>query len=98
MVDVIYDKGSYNTFLYYKNLLENMKVKPENKVNDDPTSLEHLLWMCIQGLNMVRADGRGSSVDKYSRWLGYIQGVLVCKKITTVNAERDRVRRYMEQI
>ena len=97
-MDVIYDKGSYKTFLYYKEMLEKMKIKPKNHTlekNGDPTSLEHLLWMCGEGLKMVRADGRGTTVDKYSRWLGYIQGVLICKKLTTVEAERDRVREFM---
>lgn len=96
----VYDQGSLKTFHHYKGLLENMKVKPINHTeitNGDPTSLEHLLWMCNTCIPMVRDDGRGFSVDKYSRWLGYIQGVLICKKITTVDAERDRVRGFMQE-
>ena len=94
------DQGSLKTFQYYKHLLENMRVKARNHAElptGDCTSLEHLLWMCDTCIPNIRSDGRGYSVDKYSRWLGYVQGVLVCKGLTTVHAERDRVREFMNE-
>ena len=89
------DQGSIKAFEHYKKILEDMQVKSVNhatKQNGDTTSLEHILWMCNHCIPQVTDDGRGFPVDKYSRWLGFIQGVLICKMITTVEAERDRTR------
>jgi hypothetical protein len=56
----------------------------------DPTSLKHLLWMCIELKKKIVPDkGTGFSTDKFSRWIGYIQGVLVSKGLTTVDIERN---------
>jgi hypothetical protein len=89
------DQGSIRAFIHYKSLLEDKGVKPKNHTeitNGDTTSLEHILWMCNHCIPQVTDDGRGFPIDKYSRWLGYIQGVLVCKKVTTVGTERNRTR------
>lgn len=91
------DQGSVTTFQYYKELLEKRGVNAVNHTaleNGDPTDLEHLLWMCNFCLPNIRDDGRGMDTAKYSRWLGYVQGCLICKGITTVEAERNRTRAW----
>ena len=49
------------------------------------TALPHLVWMCDAALASLDAD----PIDKGSRWLGYVQGVLVMRGLVTVGAERD---------
>lgn len=91
------DEGSLRAFEYYADLLAVHDVDPVNHTeipDGDPTSLEHLLWMCYHCIPQVRDDGQGMNVAKYSRWLGYIQGCLICKGITTVEKERDRTRKW----
>lgn len=91
------DQGAIRAFTRYENMLLEMGVNPVNHVekNDgDPTNLEHLLWMCQVCKKNVRDDGKGFTIDKYSRWLGYIQGVLICKGLTTVDEERNQTRQY----
>jgi len=56
----------------------------------DTTSLNHLLWMCLELARNVFEDDM--PVDKYSRWLGFIQGCLICKGLTTVETERNITR------
>lgn len=53
----------------------------------NPTSLQHLLWMLL----MIKNDP-GMSITKRHRWLGYIQGVLVCRGLINVAEERDITR------
>ena len=76
-------------------MLENMgyiSIDCTKQNNGDNTSPEHLLWMCNHCIPRVRDDGLGFSVDKYSRWLGYIQGCLISRGITTVEKERNITR------
>lgn len=51
------------------------------------TSLSHLLWM----IGELRTD---MPSDKASRWLGFIQGCLVMRGMTSVQSERDFTRPY----
>lgn len=41
---------------------------------------------------LLDASLRGDPVPKLCRWLGYIQGVLIERGLTTVQAERDWTR------
>lgn len=89
------DEGSLKAFEYYRDFLLSKKYSPVDhtkKEGGDPTHPEHLLWMCIHCCDKVRDDGRGMSVDKYSRWLGFIQGCLISRRLTTVEEERNRTR------
>ena len=36
-------------------------------------------------------------IDKLSRWLGFIQGILIERKATTIDAERDFSREYFHE-
>jgi len=49
-------------------------------------TLNHLKWM----INEMKT--KEFSQGKFNRWLGYIQGVLVMKNITSLNIERERNR------
>lgn len=90
--------GSLKAVDRYIGLLEGKGVKPDNCTLDDskdPTSLPHILWMCKElKTKIVPHLGTGFSVDKYSRWLGFIQGILIAKGLTTVKAERDVTRSW----
>lgn len=73
-------------------------IKPVNETlreDGDPTSLPHILWMLKELKTKIQPySGNGFSVDKFSRWLGFIQGVLISKGLTTVRAERDITRSW----
>ena len=56
----------------------------------DETNPIHLLWM----LEQIEHNTDQSETKKH-RWLGYIQGVLVCKKVFTVVEERDYTRDFL---
>lgn len=51
-------------------------------------SAEHLRWLCGELLNNL---GR-MPPDKSGRWIGFIQGVMVCNGVLDVDEERDRTR------
>lgn len=93
MSDVV--DGSRKAFTRYRDMLKSKGATARDCTQDgDPTSLDHLLWMCEHCLKNI-SDASGMSVDKFSRWMGYIQGVLVCKGLTTVEAERNTTRPWL---
>lgn len=58
------------------------------------TSLANLKWMLEHSLENLEA----WPVDKTSRWIGFVQGVLAVKsKDFHVSAERDRTRPFFHQ-
>ena len=65
---------------------------------DDSSSLNHLLWMTTKCLGGFLDDrnyeaGRGyNDEDKAHRWLGFIQGCLLCKGIFTLEELRSHSR------
>lgn len=94
------DQGSLLAFNFYKTMLEEKGVQSVNHTeipNGDPTNPEHLLWMCNFCIPRVRDDGLGMAEGKYSRWLGFIQGCLICHGWTTVEAERNRTRPWFNK-
>lgn len=91
----VHDEGSLLAFEHYADMLRLKGFEPKNHTlipDGDATHPEHLLWMCEECNPMVRDDGQGMSVGKYSRWLGFIQGCLICQGWTTVEEERNRTR------
>jgi hypothetical protein len=91
----ISDEGSLKAFEYYADMIRHRGYRPINQTEveyGDPTDPSHLLWMCEFCIPRVRDDGLGMSTDKYSRWLGFIQGCLIMHGWTTVQDERDRTR------
>lgn len=89
------EEGTLITVRRYKEMLEAKGIKAVDCTVDgkDPTSLPHILHMCNVLLNkIVPGSGAGYSVDKYSRWLGYIQAIMIVNKLTTVENERNVTR------
>jgi len=54
----------------------------------DKTSGEHLVWMIGECLLNIRT----MQIDKLSRWVGFIQGVLAANGLLDVDEERERTR------
>jgi hypothetical protein len=74
-------------FQRYKSIIE--EKYPEE--DGDETSLNHLKWMCDHVLNS------DMPIDKMSRWLGFVQGLLTAKKIISVEEERNFSRPLFHQ-
>jgi hypothetical protein len=60
-------------------------VKPES-MPEDPTNPKHILWM----LNEIHKGEMETT--KLHRWLGYVQGVMVCQGHINVQEERELTR------
>lgn len=60
------------------------------QLEGDETNPIHLLWMLDQIQNNVE-----QSITKKHRWLGYIQGVLVCLNVFSVSEEREYTRKIL---
>lgn len=69
---------------YLDIIQNNKKEQPENFPDNEKTSLDNLCWMCDRIIT-----SSDMPVDKISRWIGFIQGVLVCRGLTTCDVERD---------
>lgn len=69
-------------------IIEAYNVKPK-KHERGSTELEHLLWM----LHAIYSQDK--FLTKRYNWLGFIQGVLVCKNIIDINHERDIMREIL---
>lgn len=63
-----------------ENLDDDLETDPYQK-------LSHLKWM----LDEI-AGNDTQSITKKHRWLGFVQGILIAKKLTTVDTERDFTR------
>jgi len=93
--------GTLNAVNRYLMMLDVEGVKSENHAtleNGDTTSLEHIKWMLEELNRVIDPTGEaGFPVDKFSRWLGFIQGVLICKGLTDVNTERNITRPWFNK-
>lgn len=86
------NSGTVKCLHRYAKMLDNMNIRSQ-KDDTNPTSLEHILWMIMFMLLQ-----HPMSVDKYSRWLGFIQACLVWHGITTVKEERDVTRPWFKNM
>lgn len=75
-------KASVTLFERYSAVL---KPLPEFDSTVDGCSREHLLWMCQTAIE----NATSWPVDKLSRWLGFVQGVLTLRGLLTVDGERE---------
>lgn len=71
------------------------KLSDSDVSDSDKEALHRLLMMCHHIVNIPSLDASNDLlyVDKWSRWIGYIQSGMVAFKMTTVDEERDRTRR-----
>ncbi len=70
-------------FQRYADLLEG--ASDEAPPCDLMTDTQNLRWMCRTALENIDS----FPIDKLSRWLGFVQGVLTMRGMITVNGERD---------
>jgi hypothetical protein len=73
-------------FVRYAHILETTTEPVHSSVQG--CGLEHLLWMC----ETARAQGPTWPLDKLSRWLGFVQGVMTLQGLLTVEGEREFTR------
>lgn len=69
-------------FERYQSILERL---PQDPTDQSEIGLANLAWMCrtaIEGIDSY-------PVDKLSRWLGFVQGVLALRGHIKVSEERD---------
>lgn len=84
--DLLYSKGISTP----RNLSE---VKQFNELSKRDQQ-SHLLWMCE---HLLSKDSEHYSIDKKSRWLGFVQGVLILHGLTSINAERNITRPWLTE-
>lgn len=74
-------------FRHYRDVLEGVPDDVEDP--DRPNGIRNIRWMC----DAAALTPPTYPIDKLSRWLGFVQAVMVEHKLTTVKAERDRSRK-----
>lgn len=77
--------------LFYPTLIQRYIaiLKEAEPITGEYQSTEHLIDMLNQ---IMQYEEHGKSLTKCHRWLGYIQGILVARGLTTVDIERDYTR------
>lgn len=95
---MVIDQATEMAFDRYREMLSNKGYTAKNHVNNGVfynllprEQLEHALWMCEECL---KYDNKHWSIDKSSRWLGFVQCVLIMRGLTTINAERNITRSW----
>jgi hypothetical protein len=73
-----------------KGLVVYIDRMPTNVAYGEDDSPDHLRWMVDQ--IVANAQSQAHPVDKLSRWLGYVQGILRAHRVLDTVAERDRTR------
>lgn len=63
-------------------LLKNIEA---NEENDNQGSIAHIKWM----LQQIPIQLENNKIEKAMRWLGFVQGVLWCKNIRSIQEMRD---------
>lgn len=61
------------------------KAGPAHAAEPDGCGRSHLLWMCAS----AQEHASEWPIDKLSRWLGFIQGVMTFQGLLNVEEERD---------
>lgn len=90
------DQATIEAFKRYKAMIETKGVRPADH-SDDPkksVSLEHALFMCNE---MTHPKTTHFSLDKKSRWLGFVQCILITNGLTTVKQERNITRPWFNK-
>lgn len=73
--------------------LNDHKLNAQAVAHADVTSIDHLRWMANHSLSHLLE----WPVDKISRWIGYIQGVMTASNIMDPIEERDRTRPFFHE-
>ncbi len=70
--------------LELKKVVSALRISPETKDPLDAPALAHALWMCEQTKAYAT-----TNMEKASRWLGFIQGVLWTKGVFSISDMKD---------
>lgn len=96
---MIIDEATLNAFKYYRDMLISKGVSPEDFSENmawrsltKQMRLSHALWMCEE---ILKPEAAHYSLDKRSRWLGFVQSILVCEGLATIKNERNRTRPWL---
>lgn len=71
-------------FARYLTVIEAQAHDPYPNI-DPKLSLVNLAWICKEGSQSVHT----LPIDKTSRWLGFVQGCLAMRGLSSVDTERD---------
>jgi len=89
------DEATTKAFQRYREMLKNYPPKEHTdnfSVVPIREKLGHCHWMCDR---ILSDDGKYFSLDKKSRHLGFIQGVLIMCNVTTIEQERNITRPWL---
>lgn len=73
------------TLLMFERYLGLIAGLPQDPADRSETGLANLAWMCRTAIDAIDS----YPVDKLSRWLGFVQGVLAARGAIKVAEERD---------
>ena len=77
--------ASLEVIVGLQHVIQVSELLPSDNVE---TSADNLKWMCVTLVENINT----FPVDKISRWIGFVQGVLACQGLLNVTEERDRTR------
>lgn len=86
------EDATYRAFQRYKEMLKNYPAKEFTEnfgAVSNREKLGHCHWMCDR---ILSPETKHYSLDKISRWLGFIQGVMIMCNVTTIEQERNITR------
>lgn len=96
---MVIDEATDKAFDRYRDMLTNKGIQPYNHADKDfskltrKEQLEHAYWMCD---TIQKFENRHYSLDKKSRWLGFVQCVLIMHGLTGIEAERNITRPWFK--
>ena len=94
------DQATQAAFARYNMMIDAKGIAPENFSDKKFSSLTkaqqfaHCRWMAQHQMHPAQAH---HSIDKKSRWLGFIQGVLIVHGLTEIDAERNITRPWFTE-
>lgn len=77
---------------HYSKMLKNKGIIPKEETNSGGTSLPHVYWMLETLKENIENKNHKFDEGKVSRWLGFIQAILILNDLTTVEKERNFTR------
>lgn len=94
-------EGTLSAFERYNQMLIERNIQPKDLSNEKityrelPKMLPHARWMCETAIKRMK-DG-SFSFDKVSRWLGFVQAIMIFNGLTTIEEERNITRPWFNK-
>lgn len=89
-------EGTLMAFERYQKMLDDHKITAQDLSSERisyrelPRMLPHAKWMCETAIKKIK---EGSfSFDKSSRWLGFVQAIMIFNGLTSIEDERNITR------